>query len=67
MLPANPEFAEMENGDVILTLQLRHASTCGKRAVFVVFVFLMGWYGYVENSLKSRSGVGEKYILDIAI
>ena len=30
-LPENPEFAEMRHGDVILTLQGCHRSTCGQR------------------------------------
>ena len=34
-LPENPEYAEMQHGDLILTLQWRHGLTCGKRAVDV--------------------------------
>ena len=38
----NPELAEMRHGDVILTLQLRHRTTCGSRADDVrLFVFYL--------------------------
>ena len=30
-LPQNSEYAEMQHGDVILTLQKRHRLTCGQR------------------------------------
>ena len=32
-LPENPEFPEMRHGDVILTVQWRHGTTCGQRVV----------------------------------
>ena len=32
----NPQYAEMRHGDVILTLQLRHGSTCDRRATDVL-------------------------------
>ena len=41
-LPENPEYAQMRHGDVILTLQWRHGSTCGQRADDVrLFVFYL--------------------------
>ena len=43
-LPENPEYAEMQHDDVILTLQLQHSSTCG----CLFFIFPLGWYWYVR-------------------
>ena len=39
-LPENPEFADMRHGEVILTFQWRHGSTCDQHAADVrLFVF----------------------------
>ena len=43
----NPEYSEMPHGDVILTLQWRHGSTCGQGDCSF-FIFPTGWYGYVR-------------------
>ena len=41
-LPENYEYAEMRHGDVILTLQWRHGSTCGQRAAVHFFYIFLG-------------------------
>ena len=50
----NPENGEMRHGDVILTLQWCHGSTCGgQRAAgmwLFVFIFPEGWYGWVKST-----------------
>ena len=52
-LPENPKYAEMRHGDVILTLQWRHRSTCDQRAANVrLFFFILptGWYGCARSN-----------------
>ena len=59
-LSENLKYAEMQPDDVILTLQWRHGSTCGRRAAVRFFIFPTDWYGYVRKQRISRSGVREK-------
>ena len=47
-LPENPEYTEMQYGDVISTLQWRHGSTCGQHAADVqLFTFYLS-HGLVQ-------------------
>ena len=44
-LPEHPEYAEMRHGDVILTLQWCHGSTCGQRVddmLLLIFYLSLG-------------------------
>ena len=55
-LPENPEYAEMRHGDVILTLQRSHGSTCGKRAVFFFYLSLgLVWVCEIEISHMGKN------------
>ena len=51
-LPGNSEFAGMRHGDVILTLQLRHGSTCDQRAANIFLIFPTGFVRVCEVELS---------------
>ena len=57
-IPENPEFAEMQHGDVIFTLQTHHRSTCGRHAAVCFLSFARAYTG--RNNLNPYV-VCEKY------
>ena len=49
-LPENPEYAEMRNGDIILSLQWRHGTTCGRCAAVHFLSFPRAGMGMVKTT-----------------